>query len=329
MALHTQKFLREYAERLESDTKEVEALYHDLLISVTSFFRAPQLFDTLKERIFPDISRSKSSTTPLRMWVPGCATRQEAYSLAMALVEYFDDKAVRPPIQIFATDISDPAVLERARAAVYPEGIEAEVTPERLRRFFRKEDHCYRIDKAIRDMCVFARQNVTSDPPFSHVDVITCRNVLIYLSTPLQKRVLPIFTMRSTPLAIWFWALPKPWAKTRISSTWSIAHTKSTARSPSPAASTCSIRCRRTEQGSRWTDSRLARRRPCLSIFVARPIASCLGATRPRCSGQFKPGHPPFSRPYQRLHRSTAGRADEPSAQDGARRIICPSARCA
>jgi two-component system CheB/CheR fusion protein len=127
------------------------------------------------------------------MWVPGCATRQEAYSLAMALVEYFDDKAVRPPIQIFATDISDPAVLERARAAVYPEGIEAEVTPERLRRFFRKEDHCYRIDKAIRDMCVFARQNVTSDPPFSHVDVITCRNVLIYLSTPLQKRVLPIF----------------------------------------------------------------------------------------------------------------------------------------
>ena len=111
----------------------------------------------------------------------------------MALLEFLDDKPVRPPIQIFATDLSDQTALEKARAGVYPESIEADVSPERLRRFFQREDHVYRIDKAIRDMCVFARQNVAADPPFSHLDLISCRNVLIYLATPLQKRVLPTF----------------------------------------------------------------------------------------------------------------------------------------
>ncbi len=193
MALHTQKSLASYIRQLEADSKEVEALYNDLLINVTSFFRDPEVFDALKQHVFPEISRNKSPTTPLRIWVPGCSTGQEAYSLAIALVEYFGDKPVRLPIQIFATDISDPPSLERARAGVYPEGIEMEVTPERLRRFFRKEDHVYRVEKMIRDMCVFARQNVTSDPPFSHMDLISCRNVLTYLAAPLQKRVLPAF----------------------------------------------------------------------------------------------------------------------------------------
>jgi two-component system CheB/CheR fusion protein len=129
----------------------------------------------------------------VRVWVPGCSTGQEAYSIAMSLLEYFDDKPRRPPIQIFATDISEPTSLDKARAGIYPDNIEAEVSPERLRRFFQKEDHHYRIDKSIRDLCVFARQNLTVDPPFSHVDLVSCRNVLIYLSLPLQKRVLPTF----------------------------------------------------------------------------------------------------------------------------------------
>jgi two-component system CheB/CheR fusion protein len=193
MALHGQQSLADYARRLDGDRTEVVALYHDLLINVTSFFRDPELFEALKGRVFPEIIKGKSPTAPVRVWVPGCSSGQEAYSLAMTLLEFYDDKPARPPIQIFATDLSDQTSLEKARAGAYPESIEAEVAPERLCRFFRKEDHLYRIDKTIRDMCVFARQNVTADPPFSHLDLISCRNVLIYLATPLQKRVLPTF----------------------------------------------------------------------------------------------------------------------------------------
>lgn len=193
MAVHAEQSLERYNQRLAADKKEVEALYRDLLINVTSFFRDPELFDALKEQVFPEIVKAKSAIAPVRIWIPGCSTGQEAYSIAMALVEFLDDKPSRPPILIFATDLGDSTSLEKARAGVYPESIEAEVTPERLRRFFRKEDHVYRIEKSIRDACVFAHQNVTHDPPFSHVDLISCRNVLIYLTTPLQRRVLPTF----------------------------------------------------------------------------------------------------------------------------------------
>ncbi len=193
MALHTHDSLGDYIPRLEKDPEEVKALYHDLLINVTSFFRDPALFDALKERVYPEIINGKPPLATIRVWVPGCSTGQEAYSIAMSLLEYFDNKPSRPPIQIFATDISEPTSLDKARAGIYPDSIEAEVSPERLRRFFQKEEHVYRIDKSLRDLCVFARQNLTLDPPFSHVDIVSCRNVLIYLSPPLQKRVLPTF----------------------------------------------------------------------------------------------------------------------------------------
>ena len=193
MALHTHKHLDEYIPRLENDPEEVKALFHDLLINVTSFFRDPALFDALKAQVYPAVVDGKPPLATIRVWVPGCSTGQEAYSIAMSLIEFFDDKPIRPPIQIFATDISEPASLDKARAGIYPDSIEAEVTPERLRRFFQKEDHTYRIDKSLRDLCVFARQNLTLDPPFSHVDIVSCRNVLIYLSPPLQKQVLPTF----------------------------------------------------------------------------------------------------------------------------------------
>jgi two-component system CheB/CheR fusion protein len=192
MALHNQQSLKEYAERLHTDPAEVEALYQDLLINVTSFFREPELFETLKTTVFPEVIKGKMPTQPVRIWSPGCSTGQEAYSLAMALIEFYDDKPVRPPIQIFATDL-DQNGLDKTRAGQFPEGIEGEISPERLRRFFHRDDHMYRIDKSIRDMCVFARHNVTADPPFSHLDLISCRNVLIYLTTPLQKRVLSAF----------------------------------------------------------------------------------------------------------------------------------------
>ena len=193
MALHAHQSLRDYAKRLQADRGEVDALYHDLLINVTSFFRDNEMFDALKERVFPDLMKSKPPGASFRVWVPGCSTGQEAYSIAIALLEFLDDKPARPPIQVFATDLSDLTALDKARAGIYPESIEGEVSPERLRRFFRKEDHVYRIDKSIREMVVFARQNVTADPPFSHMDLISCRNVLIYLSSALQRRILPTF----------------------------------------------------------------------------------------------------------------------------------------
>ncbi|MBA3494527.1 MAG: hypothetical protein H0T87_10565, partial [Gammaproteobacteria bacterium] len=193
MALHGDSSLAAYAERLEREGPEAEALYCDLLINVTSFFRDPALFEALKTSVFPEILKAKPPDAPLRLWVPGCSTGQEPYSLAIALWEFFDDKPVRRPFQIFATDLSDPGALERARAGLYPERIEAEVSPERLDRFFKKDDRLYRINKSIRDYCIFARQNLTADPPFSHVDLISCRNVLIYMATALQRRVLQTF----------------------------------------------------------------------------------------------------------------------------------------
>ncbi|MGH8489735.1 MAG: chemotaxis protein CheB, partial [Gammaproteobacteria bacterium] len=193
MALHGESSFPAYAGRLEQDGSEVEALYRDLLINVTSFFRDPALFEALKTGVFPQILEAKRADAPLRLWVPGCSTGQEAYSLAIALWEFFDERPLRRPFQIFATDLSDPGSLERARAGLYPESIEAELAPERLHRFFKKEGHLYRIDKSIRDSCMFARQNLTADPPFSRVDLISCRNVLIYMAPALQRRVLPTF----------------------------------------------------------------------------------------------------------------------------------------
>ena len=199
MALHGKPAMADYVKILEGDRAEIEALYRDLLINVTSFFRDPAMFDELKRRVFPVILEGKSHEDAIRVWVAGCSSGQEAYSLAMALVEFLDDRPVAPRIQIFATDLADPATLEKARAGVYPESVEGEVSADRLRRFFVREDHVYRIDKAIRDACVFARQNVATDPPFSHVDLVSCRNVLMYMGVGLQKQVIPIFHYALNP----------------------------------------------------------------------------------------------------------------------------------
>jgi len=180
----------EYAKFLQTDHTEVDALYRDVLINVTSFFRDPKMFDVLKERVIPSIVADRPSDQPIRVWVPGCSTGQEAYSLAMILVE---SSGQGRPIQVFATDLGDATSLERARAGVYPENIEAEISPERLRRFFTKENSQYRVQKSLRDLCVFARQNITMDPPFSRVDLVSCRNVMIYMSATLQERLLPVF----------------------------------------------------------------------------------------------------------------------------------------
>ena len=199
MVLQMKDNFADYAEQLKGDRTEVEALYQDILINVTSFFREPESFEALKECVFPAILESRSQDTPIRIWVPGCSTGQEAYSLAIALLEFLDQQPVRPAIQIFATDLSENGSLVKARLGVYSDNIEAAVSPERLHRFFSKEQATYRIHKSVRDLCVFARQNVAADPPFSHIDLISCRNVLIYLTPALQKRVIPTFHFALNP----------------------------------------------------------------------------------------------------------------------------------
>jgi two-component system CheB/CheR fusion protein len=192
MALRKVENVRSYVALLQEEPGEIEQLYADILIRVTGFFRDPDVFETLKRDIAPKLALVRAGDeTPIRIWVPGCATGEEVYSLAMAFLEAIPD-GHGCPVQIFGTDISDSSI-DRARAGFYPENIALEVSPERLRRFFVRDEGGYRINKAVRDCCVFARQDLTKDPPFSKLDLISCRNVMIYLGNVLQRRVMSIF----------------------------------------------------------------------------------------------------------------------------------------
>jgi len=192
MVLQKLQEMKDYVTFLEANRTELDALYQDILIHVTGFFRDPQVFEALKKEVFPALMKDRRTGAPIRMWVPGCSTGEEAYSIAISLLEFLGDSADRREIQFFATDISE-AALEKARSGLYMENIAAEVSPERLRRFFVKTSRGYQIIKAIRDMFVFARQDVAKDPPFSRLDLVSCRNLLIYLGAVLQKKVIPIF----------------------------------------------------------------------------------------------------------------------------------------
>ncbi len=191
MALHGLQRWDDYSRYLHTHPSEIIALERDLLINVTSFFRDPVTFDTLKTTILPLLAR-KSPGVAVRIWVAGCSTGEEAYSIGICLLEYLAERDLQVPIQIFATDISESAI-DRARIGIYKPGMMAGVSPERLRRFFVKVDGGYQISKSVRELCVFARQNLIADPPFSQLDLISCRNVLIYLGSELQKRLIPIF----------------------------------------------------------------------------------------------------------------------------------------
>ena len=200
MTLHKIDKVKEYVHFLQRHPAEVEALYEDILIHVTSFFRDPDAFEVLKTEVFPTILKHRSPEEPIRIWVPGCSTGEETYSHAISLLEFLGDRKASIPIQLFGTDLSQLGI-EKARAGTYPESIAADVSSERLRRFFVKVEGGYRIAKTVRDMCVFARQNLLQDPPFSRIDIISCRNVLIYFGPVLQKRVMPIFHYALKPRA--------------------------------------------------------------------------------------------------------------------------------
>ena len=192
MAIHKLHALADYARYLKDHPPEAQALFQELLIMVTSFFREPETFAALATTVFPRLLQDRAANDPIRIWVPGCSTGEEVYSIAICLLEYLGDRAATIPINLFATDIGD-AALEKARAGVYIENIALDVSPERLQRFFVKKEHGYQVSKAIRELCVFAKQNLIKDPPFSRLDLISCRNVLIYLGPVLQKKVMPIF----------------------------------------------------------------------------------------------------------------------------------------
>jgi two-component system CheB/CheR fusion protein len=198
MFLHKIEGLPTYLQFLRKNREEVEGLFNDLLINVTGFFRDAEAFENLKKNAFPAIMAERSADAPIRIWVPGCSTGEEVYSLAIVLLEYLGDKAGTIPIQIFATDVSE-NIIAKARAGFYPESIAIDLTTERLKRFFRRSDGSYHVIKDLRDMCVFAKQDLAKDPPFSKLHLISCRNVMIYMSQVLQKRILPLFHYALNP----------------------------------------------------------------------------------------------------------------------------------
>lgn len=184
--------LEEYLQYLTGNPIEVEALFRDFLIGVTQFFRDGEAFAAIQEKLFPKLFEKKESGAAIRIWVPGCSSGEEAYSYAMLLQEYIDSRKQHFHVQIFATDI-DSESIEKARMGVYPENIAADVSEERLSQFFSKTGTEYRIRKSIRDMVVFAKQDIIKDPPFSKLDLVSCRNLLIYFGNDLQKRMIPLF----------------------------------------------------------------------------------------------------------------------------------------
>lgn len=189
MVLNRADHLRDYAALVRERPGEARALHDDLLIGVTSFFRDPASFDALARTAFKRILDAERDAEPIRVWVLGCSTGEEAYSLAIALTEYAEAEGRTARLQIFASDVNA-AGIEVARAGAYPAEIDQDVSPERLSRFFVKIDDHYRVVKFIRDACIFSRHNVLTDPPFSRIDLVSCRNLLMYLEPVLQRAVI-------------------------------------------------------------------------------------------------------------------------------------------
>ncbi|MGO9950806.1 MAG: CheR family methyltransferase [Dissulfurispiraceae bacterium] len=195
----------QYVRFLQDNPQEVELLFKELLIGVTNFFRDPEAFEFLRNTVIPDILKGKTKERTIRVWVPGCSTGEEAYSIAIIFSECLSTLRLKGDfkIQIFATDI-DKAAIDKARQGIYPANIVADLSSERLEHFFSKEDNRYQINKDIREMVVFATHNVTMDPPFTKLDLISCRNLLIYLTAELQKKLIALFHYSLMPGGILF-----------------------------------------------------------------------------------------------------------------------------
>jgi two-component system, chemotaxis family, CheB/CheR fusion protein len=192
MLLLRMERLAHYLRFLQSRSDELRALHEDVLINVTRFFRDPGLWESLRMNVLPVLMQDRPQERPIRIWCAGCSSGEEAYSLAIGVLEYLSQHSLDTPVQIFGTDASDESI-EKARIAIYPETLLSEIAPERLRRYFTKVDRGYQVSKRVRDTCIFARQNLANDPPFSHIDILSCRNVMIYFNQALQRQVMMTF----------------------------------------------------------------------------------------------------------------------------------------
>ncbi len=206
-----------YLQVLREDSSERDVLAKDLLINVTHFFRDPATFDLLVQTVIPELVRQQTMDRPLRVWVPGCSTGEEAYSIAMLFLEQIATAERNIKLQVFASDI-DADCVALGRNGVYPELIEADVTPARLARFFTKEDHAYQVVRELRETVVFTGQSLLTDAPFSRLDLVSCRNVLIYLSPEAQRKILSLFHFALREGGVLFWVPPKRSAALRIAS---------------------------------------------------------------------------------------------------------------
>ena len=200
MGIHQIDKIANYVRYLQENPREIEILFNELLIGVTNFFRDPEIWEELKNKVLPSLLAERSHSQTLRAWVPGCSTGEEAYSLVIIFKEFIEE--LKPSgnitLQIFATDL-DRSAIEKARIGFYTDNIVADVTPARLKRFFIKKEHGYEISKAIREMVIFAPQSVVMDPPFTKLDILSCRNLLIYMTTELQKKLIPLFHFTLNP----------------------------------------------------------------------------------------------------------------------------------
>lgn len=203
MLLSQKDTISEYADFLNNHRKELDTLYNDLLIGVTSFFRNEEAFASLKHEVFPKLLKQLKKGESLRVWVIGCSTGEEAYSIAMSFAEFAEHIQVVPKLQIFATDLNE-MLLNKGRQGLYAKTLAKDVSHERLRRFFIEEEAGYRVSKSLREKVVFARHNLINDPPFSRLDLISCRNVLIYLEPELQKKIIPAFHYALKPYGFLF-----------------------------------------------------------------------------------------------------------------------------
>ncbi|MCK5100936.1 MAG: hypothetical protein KAR45_22695, partial [Desulfobacteraceae bacterium] len=198
MALCKQDSYADYLNYLQNNITEVEQLYDDLLLSYTHFFRDPHVFEALKKTICPQIVKDRSARTPIRIWVPGCSSGEEVYSLAICLYEFLEESKSKVTVQFFGTDLVERHIT-KARLGLYPDRITKEVSKERLEKFFDKTSQGWKVTKHIREMCVFAIQNIAQDPPFSNIDLVSCRNVLIYFDTVFLEIAIPLFHFSLKP----------------------------------------------------------------------------------------------------------------------------------
>jgi two-component system CheB/CheR fusion protein len=187
-----------YADFLEGDRSGVETLYQDLLIGVTSFFRDPERFEALQAAVLPSLVQRRNRTDEIRLWVAGCSTGEEVYSLAITMLEFLDGRPGAPPLSIYGTDINE-ASLKKARSGFYTESALSKVSPERLARFFTATADGYKVNRNVRELCVFASHDVTRDPPFSRIDLLTCCNVLIYFDAVMQKKTIALLEYALAP----------------------------------------------------------------------------------------------------------------------------------